>query len=201
MTTLLLARHASHDVVGSVLCGRMPGVHLGAAGRAEAAALARHVAAARPAALFASPQPRARETAAVIGAACGIEPAEEAALDEIDFGAWTGRAFAELDRDPHWRVWNADRATARPPGGEAMFEVQARILAWVETLPRRHPGVTVAAVSHADVIKAALMAHLGLSPDAHGRFEVAPASLSAIVLWPGGGRVRSINETPAPAQE
>jgi len=197
MTTLLLARHARHDRVARILCGRMPGVHLGAEGRAQAARLAARAARLRPAALYTSPQPRARETAAAVSAACGL-PAEACdALDEIGFGDWTGLDFEALEADPRWRAWNAQRATARPPGGEAMHEAQSRLLRWTETLPALHPGATVLAVGHADVIKAALLAHLGLSLDAHDRLEVAPASLSALTLWPGGGRVRWINELPA----
>ena len=39
-TTLFLVRHASHDRLGRVLCGRMPGVGLSRDGRAEALRLA-----------------------------------------------------------------------------------------------------------------------------------------------------------------
>ena len=190
MTLLLLARHAAHATVNRVLCGRSPGVHLGDAGRHQAARLAGRLRRDAPAALYASPQPRARETAEALGLPVRVEPA----LDEIDFGAWAGRPFAELEADPAWRRWNEQRATARPPGGEAMHEAQSRVLRWTATLPALHPGETVVAVSHADVIKAAVMAHLGLPLDAHWRLDIAPASLSGIELWEGGGRVRFVNE-------
>jgi broad specificity phosphatase PhoE len=52
-------------------------------------------------------------------------------------------------------------------------------------------------VSHADVIKAALAAVLGLTLDAHDRFDIAPASLSTLVLWEGGGKVVGLNAVPA----
>jgi broad specificity phosphatase PhoE len=116
-------------------------------------------------------------------------------MDEIDFGEWRGRSFAELDADPRWAAWNAQRGTARPPGGEAMHEAQSRVLRWIGTLAETHGEGTVVAVSHADVIKAAVLAHLGLGLDAHHRLEVAPASLSALSLWPGGGRLLFLNET------
>jgi probable phosphoglycerate mutase len=195
MTTLLLARHASHAVVHGVLVGRDPAVHLSAAGRAEAAALARRVAREGPVALYTSPQPRCRETAGAIAEACGLIPETCDAIDEIDFGEWRGRSFAELEADPRWVTWNASRGTARPPGGEAMHEAQSRALRWTGTLPALHGEATVIAVSHADVIKAVIAAHLGLGLDAHHRFEIAPASLSALALWPGGGRLRFVNET------
>jgi probable phosphoglycerate mutase len=50
-------------------------------------------------------------------------------------------------------------------------------------------------VSHADVIKAILAGVLGLPLDRHARFEVAPASVSAVVLWGAcGGKVLFVNE-------
>jgi probable phosphoglycerate mutase len=189
-TLLLLARHAAHEDAGRVLSGRSDAAPLTAQGRAQAAALARRL---RAEVLHASPRRRARDTAAATGMPVLADPA----LDEIDFGAWTGRDFAALADDPAWRSWNEQRATARPPGGEAMHEAQSRILRWIEALPARHPDATVAAVSHADVIKAALCAHLGLTLDAHWRFDIAPASVSAIELWPGGGRVRFVNDMTA----
>jgi broad specificity phosphatase PhoE len=185
-TLLLLMRHAAHEEAGRVLSGRTDEAALTPEGRASVALRA------PPAAAYASPRRRAQETAALLGLATRTEPA----LDEMDFGAWTGRSFAALEDDPAWRSWNEQRATARPPGGEAMHEAQSRVLRWIEALPARHPDATVLAVSHADVIKAAICAHLGLTLDAHWRFEIAPASLSALELWPGGGRVRFVNHLP-----
>lgn len=40
MKRVFLVRHASHDRLGKVLCGRMPDVSLSAQGRAEAEAMA-----------------------------------------------------------------------------------------------------------------------------------------------------------------
>jgi broad specificity phosphatase PhoE len=53
-------------------------------------------------------------------------------------------------------------------------------------------------VSHADVIRAALLKVLGLGLDAYDRIVVDPASCSELALWPGGGRVVSLNERTAP---
>jgi probable phosphoglycerate mutase len=186
---LLLLRHAAHEDAGRVLSGRTDHAALTAAGRAALARLAPRL---RVDAAYASPRRRTRETAALLGIAAQVEPA----LDEIDFGDWTGRSFAALEGDPAWQAWNAQRGVTRPPGGEAMHAAQSRVLRWIEALPARHGGATVLAISHADVIKAVLCAHLGLALDAHHRFDIDPASLSALDLWPAGGRVRWVNELP-----
>ncbi|HYZ32187.1 MAG TPA: histidine phosphatase family protein [Crenalkalicoccus sp.] len=195
--TLLLIRHAAHARVAEVLCGRMDGVHLDAAGRAQAAALGARLAGEALAAVCTSPLPRAVETAEAIARPHGLVPERMEDLTEIAFGDWTGRPFAALRDDPDWQRWNAMRASARPPGGEAMAEVRDRVLRGLQVLAARHPEARMAVVSHADVIKAAVAGILGLSLDAHDRFEIAPASVSTVVLWPGGGKVLGLNAAEA----
>jgi broad specificity phosphatase PhoE len=200
--TVFLVRHAAHDRVDSVLCGRMPGVGLGEAGRRQAEALARRFAAAGGGgvdAVWTSPLQRARETAEPVAARIGLPVRVSGALCEIDFGAWTGQAFDALRDDPRWRRWNEARAGGRPPGGESMAEAQARAVGEVERARAEHPDGAVVLVSHGDVIKAVLAGVLGLSLDAHARFEISPASVSALAVWDGGGKVLSMNEAVAAA--
>jgi probable phosphoglycerate mutase len=146
------------------------------------------------AAVYSSPLERARETASIIGAGAGIEPMIEDALTEIDFGEWNGRRFDALQDDLEWRRWNACRGTARPPGGESMSEVQARIMRWAEQAAEQHPDAAVLAVSHGDVIKSMVAAVLGLPLDHYARFEISPASLTTITLWRDGARLLRMNE-------
>lgn len=194
-TTVFLLRHAAHDRVDSILCGRMPGVGLGTVGRRQADALASRLRRERIEAVYTSPVDRARETAERVAAPLGLRAQLRDALSEIDFGEWTGQSFASLDGDPRWMAWNTARASGRAPGGESMGEAQARAVGAVERAGAEHPGGRVALVSHADVIKGVLAAFLGLSLDAHARFDIAPASLSALAVWQEGGKVLSMNET------
>lgn len=197
MRRVLFLRHGSHDRLGRILCGRMPGVSLSEAGRAEARAvaegLARRLAGARGLRLLSSPQPRTRETAAPLVEALAVEAEIRDELDEIAFGDWTGKPFAALEGDPAWNAWNTARGSARPPGGESMAEVQARVGGLLERLAAEE-GAPVILVSHGDPIRAALLGVLGLSLDAYDRLVVAPASCSEVELWPGGGRLVSLNE-------
>ena len=192
--TVLLIRHAAHGHLGHTLSGRTPGVPLSAEGRAQAAALARRLSDTPLAAVLTSPVARARETAAALVAPHGLTPEIAAELDEVDFGAWTGRRLAALAGDPAWNAWNAERSTARPPGGEPMAAAQARALACVEAAAARLPDATVALVSHADVIKAAVAHVLGLSLDRLLTFDVDPASVTRLVVGAWGARVVSLNE-------
>jgi probable phosphoglycerate mutase len=194
-TTVFLVRHGSHDRLDKVLCGRMDGVSLSAAGRREAEALATRLRAESLAAVYASPLARTVETAQPIAAAAGLSPIADEDLTEIDFGDWTGRPFEALRDDPAWPVWNRARSLARPPGGESMLEVQARLKRWLDRVCERHAGERIAAVTHSDVIKALAAHALGFSLDQHDRLEVGPASISVLAGGDWGVKVLSLNET------
>lgn len=196
-TTFLLVRHAAHDNVGSFLAGRSADVPLGSAGREQATRLAARLASEDIAAIYASPRKRTQETAAAIAAVSGLGEIETVdALDEVDFGSWSGKTFEVLNTDPLWRQWNCTRSLVRAPRGETMLDVQQRIMALVETLCQESgDGGKVVLVSHADVIKALICQVLGLSTDAWARFDIAPASVSAVVAGVWGAKVLQLNET------
>ena len=157
MPRLLLIRHGSHDLLGRELVGRRPGVRLNKNGRREAEALARRLSPLTIAALYASPRERAVETAEPIGRLHGLAVETEPALDEVDFGDWTGRMLDRLDEEPLWRRFNRDRALTRIPGGETMAEVAARMSRLFGALTARHPdtGTAIALVGHGDPLRAA----------------------------------------------
>jgi len=195
MTRLIFIRHAATDCGTNRLAGRDASVHLSAAGKVQGQRLAHSSKQLGIGKIYSSPQPRARETAAFLGARLGdsVEIAPE--LDEIDYGEWTGRSFAELRGIAHWRDFNSLRSCTRIPGGELMIEVQARVLALMESLCRRHPAMTVALVSHADVIRAGLAHCLGMPLDLVLRLEIDPASISMVAMEQYGPRVLCINHT------
>jgi broad specificity phosphatase PhoE len=95
-------------------------------GRAQAAALARRLAATPVAAILASDLPRAWATAQAIAAACAAPLRASGQLHERNFGALRGRRYDDLGFDP---IASADA----PEGGESMPAFQARAdAAWDE---------------------------------------------------------------------
>lgn len=194
-TTFYLVRHAAHDDVGSYLAGRSDGVLLGEAGRAQARRLGERMRRERFSAILSSPRERTRETAMAISTACEIGPVVvEDALDEIDFGAWSGKTFNELNRDPAWRSWNEKRAAAVTPAGESMEDVRQRVMRCIKGVSQRHAGDAVVLVSHADVIKSAVCHVLGLTADSCFRFDIDPASITVIVSGDWGAKLLRLNE-------
>ena len=53
----------------------------------------------------------------------------DAALAELDFGAWDGRAWSEIPR-AQVDAWVADFADHAPPGGESLRALLRRAAAW-----------------------------------------------------------------------
>ena len=120
----------------------------------------------------------------------------EPALDEMDFGDWTGRTLDSLDLEPVWRRFNRDRALTRIPGGETMAEVAARMARFMDGLTGKHadPELAIAMVGHGDPIRAAVAQAIGLPLDFMLRFDIAPASLSVLRTSEHGVVLERLND-------
>jgi probable phosphomutase (TIGR03848 family) len=193
-TTFLLIRHGDNDYVGRAFAGRMPGVHLNGAGRAQAIALADRLQHAGLRAIYSSPLERATETVAPLAQRLGLGVTTRERLIEIGTGDWTGAVFAELDSDPMWGRFNRFRSSTQAPAGELMTEVQTRMTVEMEELRKRHPGESVALVSHADVIRFTIAHYAGIPIDLAHRLDIRPASVSIIVLDEYGATVVRLND-------
>jgi len=193
MTTFFLIRHASCDGLGQMLWGRTPGIRLNEQGRLQAQQLAERFEGMKFDAIYSSPLERALETAEAIARAMKLEVRKSDALNEIDFGEWSGKTFEQLHGDERWRHFNSCRSTARVPGGESFLEVQNRVVKEIDRLAQEYCEGRVAIVSHADPIKA-LMGYFAATPiDLIQRFEVSPCSVSVITLDEEGPRISRIN--------
>lgn len=182
-TELILIRHAP-VAPGMGLAGRsdIP-AHLPEA--AVTARIARALGAVD--AIVTSPARRCRATAEALfpGARCTEDPR----LWEQDFGAWEGRAPAEMP--DLGRLSRAHLAAHAPPGGESFAQMQARVAPAIADLTRR--GGRVAVVAHAGTVRAVLGLALG-QPDAGLSFEVATLSRTHVLALPGGAwAVRAVN--------
>jgi probable phosphoglycerate mutase len=193
MATLLLIRHGNHDFVNRRIVSWMPGVHINEEGREEAERLGEALAGAGISAIYSSPLERTLETAAPIAQRLDLAVRTNDAFGEIRVGDWTDVAIEDLDRDPRWRDFNRFRSGVRPPGGEMMIEVQARMVAGIERVRAEHSGQVVAIVSHGDPIKAAVMHYLAMPLDMLHRFEIAPASVSVVEVRDWGPKVWCVN--------
>lgn len=195
MTLLLLARHALTAATGHRLSGQTRGIHLSDEGRSQADELARRLAGARPAAVYASPLERCMETAQPVAAAHGLSVGPLPEVQEVDYGRWTGRPLAALARTKMWRGLQDSPSSFRFPGGETLGEVQRRSVRALDDLAARHRRGIVVVVSHADVIRLAMAHYAGVHIDLFQRLIVSPVSVSAVLLGDRVPRIVRMNDT------
>jgi broad specificity phosphatase PhoE len=162
-------------------------------GAAQAAALAVAFGdGSTPVAVLASPLQRARQTAALLADAYGLEVEVDERLIEIDYGEWDERGFADVPRE-EMRRWREDPSFA-PPGGESLVVVHDRMSACTEELLARAGDALVIAVSHVSPIKAAVAWALGVGPEIAWRMRLDLASITRIDRGP---TLLSFNEHPS----
>jgi probable phosphoglycerate mutase len=190
--TIQLVRHGHHGLLGHRLCGRMPGVQLDDLGCRQMQRCAEMIE--RPAAILSSPQRRAQQSASILAWRFGLPVEIAPDADEIDYGEWTGRAFADLETDAKWHSWNLRRGAKGPPGGESMRALQRRIVRHLEQLRLVQTDGTIIVVSHAEPIRAALLHYSRIPLDNFMSIDVAPASVSTLAVAGSGIRISRINQ-------
>jgi probable phosphomutase (TIGR03848 family) len=180
---LLLVRHGITPITGTLLTGRLPGVHLSEEGVRQGKDVAERLAGLPVKAVYSSPLERCQETAAPIAERHRVDVQTVDDLAEVAYGDWQGRPFKQLYRLKAWSELQTHPADFRFPGGETIREAQTRGIRATEAIRARHPrSAAVVAVSHADMIRLILSGYLGLGTDLYQRIVVGVASVSAIVL-------------------
>lgn len=195
MTRFLLIRHATTNSVGKRLSGRIAGVHLNEQGQEQAQQLAKRLTHLPINAIYSSPLERATETAEPLAQQLQLTTQIAEDFLEINFGDWTNLTFEEVKQQRQFDYFNSFRSNTRIPGGEGMLEAQARVVSGMQKLVLQHPNETIAVVSHADLIKAAITYYAGIHLDLFQRIEISPASVSILELYEETARLMVVNDT------
>lgn len=164
-------------------------------GHIQAGRVARHLAADGVVGLFASPQRRARETAAPIALAVGIDVRVDARLSERM--NWEGPSdqtaeafFAEWERT----VGDRDYVPSR---GDSSNAAAARFETFLDETDEDHPAGPIVVVSHGGVTVDLLRNLMGderLRSAAPGLFDrgMPPCALTTVAGGPGRWRVEQL---------
>jgi broad specificity phosphatase PhoE len=191
---IVLVRHGETEANRERLALGRADPPLTATGRAQAdavaAALGARLSGVDDVRVVSSPLTRARETAAAVAAALGLEMTVDPRLVELDYGEWDVRSFAEFPSEDLAR-WRRD-ATFAPPGGESLLAVGARVGQWCAEVA---DGPTVVAVSHVSPIKAAVLWALDADPLLAWRMRLDVASITRVETGGGQRALVGFNET------
>jgi broad specificity phosphatase PhoE len=151
--------------------------------------------------LRSSPLSRARDTAALLAADVPMAdvPIEvDERWVEVDYGAYDGQPLSDVPADI-WQQWQHDPGF-RPPGGESLAEVDARVagacdeLFSTDGLGARASGGDVVVVSHVTPIKAAVSWALGAGIALSWRLHLQTASVTRIGWGNGHPVLHGFNE-------
>ncbi|HQR21542.1 MAG TPA: histidine phosphatase family protein [Burkholderiaceae bacterium] len=181
-TTLLVIRHgetawnAEHRIQGHL------DIPLSPAGMRQAACLAERLGGAAIDAVYSSELARAWLTAAPLAERLGLEIMSDTRLRERSFGLFEGLTLDEIatrhpepfrrwrERDPAWTV----------DGGESGLDLIDRVLGALHDIVTRHPGGTVAVVTHGGVLDVVYRAARTLPWDAPRQHQMLNASINRL---------------------
>jgi broad specificity phosphatase PhoE len=175
---LTLVAHASTVATSRVAFGGDDGLEPRGAAAAAVARLRRVTRS------VCSPARAAVETAAALGLAATVD----GGVADWQLGAWRGRTLDEVaaDHPADVATWLGD-PDAAPHGGESLTALLARVADW---LARTDGGGHAVAVTHAAVVRAAVVATLGAPPAGFWRIDIAPLTATVLRGGPGQWTVR-----------
>lgn len=134
------------------ICGNLD-VPLCEIGLRQARETAAILASRKVAMVYRAPCLAAEQTAELLAKNWRTKIRVEYALENVDFGLWHGRQWAELKANQPrlYKLWTEHPETICPPGGEPICDVRARIVAFLQRIGKRAKDQTVAIVASAPI--------------------------------------------------
>lgn len=197
---LHLLRHGKPDTDGQRRCYGHADLPLSAQGHAQSDALLAwavdHLP--KPDRILSSDLSRALTTARALAERFDVPLTVDPDLREQHMGDWEGRTWTDLTEADiaTVRAFWTDYATMRPPGGENLEDLSARVGRALERhWPDLRGGRTVV-VAHAGVIRVLLCRSLGLPVSEALRFAPVPGSHTWLQVAQAGVVVQTLGERP-----
>jgi len=196
MVRLLLIRHAATDVTESGGLLGATDVDASPAGLTELARLFPLLGAYQPEKWYCSPLKRSVQTAEKLqqmGAVSDQPVKTDIRLREIDFGRWELKPFNEIEAEyPDLiKAW-AQYDGFVFPGGEAVADFAGRVANVLDSC-RKEGNKQIGVITHGGVIRTMICLALGMNVRNYLLFNVEPASLTIIDLYPEGGVLAGLN--------
>ena len=151
----------------------------------------------KPAAVYTSPMGRCVSTAEPIGLATGAPLQVLEGLNDLDYGAWQWRTYADVKAQAPtlFACWFSAPHLVRFPDGDSLQDLAARAAdAWRLVRERHAEGIAVM-VGHDSVNRALLLQVLDQPLSAYWRLAQDPCGISEIDIVDARSRVSRINET------
>lgn len=197
MTILYLVRHGKTDLIGKILCGNLPGVHLNEEGRRQAQKAADYLAAFPIRAIFSSPLERTCETAVPLAEKLNLTVSTQDFLREIDFGDFQGEG-EEIFTSPIWRMFFDRPSATRFPNGENLSEAQVRVVQGINKIcEEREDNEQIVCVAHCEILRLVVAHAINLPLDCFHSLTIDPASISKLQWTNDHKKLNLLNYCPA----
>jgi probable phosphomutase (TIGR03848 family) len=197
MARIVLLRHA-HSIANekNLLAGRTAGISLSKTGKTQALDLVDRLGSIRFDEVAISPLQRCRETIDpwLSSNSAKVHLVVDESISEVDYGSWSGKSLASLQRKAQWKVVQDFPSQMIFPDGESLLQMQQRALSGFYRLNAIKGKGPRLLVSHGDVIKSIVAHCLGMHLDQFQRLVIEPASITIIDTDSGVSRLVRFND-------
>lgn len=198
LTRLYLIRHGEVEKAYHRVFGGRIDMELSPLGHEQVRSLAKFLRAAPPNVLYASPMRRVQQTLAPLAEQTGLKPMLMEGLREVDFGAWTGLSWEEVQQKHGVSAftWLHQLEDGTIERAETVPEFRRRVEVSIDQILAESTGKTVAVVCHGGVIRMLLSILLELPFRKMSIFEIEYASVTKIHYRPSKREIEFLNLTP-----
>jgi broad specificity phosphatase PhoE len=198
LTRLYLIRHGEVERAYHKVFGGRIDMELSPLGHEQVKALARFLRAAPPDVIYASPMRRVQQTLAPLAAQTQLTPILLEGLREVDFGAWTGLSWDEVQTRHGVSAfsWLHQLEDGTIEKAETVRDFRKRVELSIDKILAESSGKTVAVICHGGVIRMLLSILLDLPFRKMSIFEIEYASVSKIHYCPSKREIEFLNLTP-----
>lgn len=198
LTRLYFIRHGEVEKAYHKVFGGRIDMELSPLGHEQVKALARFLRAAPPDVLYASPMRRVQQTLAPLAQETGLQPILMEGLREVDFGAWTGLSWDEVQTRHgvsafSWLTQLEDGTIER---AETVRDFRKRVEVALDQVLAEASGKSVAVICHGGVIRMLISILFDLPFRKMSMFEVEYASVTKIHYRPSKREIEFLNLTP-----
>jgi len=190
-TRIYLVRHGEVAGAGVPRYNGQTDVALSERGQEQYQVLGERLATASIAACYASDLSRCTWGAQRLAERFGVSLSVQPDLRELNIGIWEGMAWAEIQRQypEMWLARLADLVNYRPPQGENLLDVHARVMPVIAGIVDRHRGEEVLVVAHGGVNRIILLEAIGAPLGALFSIEQTYGCLNIIDYYADGRAV------------
>ncbi len=197
-TRLYLLRHGEVETRYHRVFGGKIDMALSDLGHQQVHALAEYFRRHPPHILYASPMKRVQQTLAPLAAWTGLSPVILPGLREVDFGAWTGLGWEQVNE--RYQVsafdWLQELEAGRIAEAEPTADFRQRVDASLQQIVRESPHREIAVIAHGGVIRMLLGLLLDIPFAKTGMFDVEYASITRVKVAAHKTEVELLNFCP-----